>query len=124
MIFGAHFIIFSKNADADRAFLRDVLGFPHVDAGHGWLIFGLPPSEIAVHPGAAAAKPQAEPNMADVGFYLICDDLDSTLRGLSENGVKHAPIDRERWGDKTTITLPSGSAIGLYQPKHPLAIQR
>jgi hypothetical protein len=124
MIFGAHFIVFSKDADADRAFLRDVLAFPSVDAGHGWLIFGLPPSEIAVHPGDGAAKSQAEANMADVGFYLMCDDLDATLKTLSEKGVKHAPIDRERWGDKTTITLPSGSAIGLYQPKHPLAIQR
>jgi hypothetical protein len=124
MIFGAHFIVFSKDADADRKFLRDVLNFPHVDAGHGWLIFGLPPSEIAVHPGNAAAKPQAEANMADVGFYLMCDDLDATLRSLSEKGVKHAPIDRERWGHKTTIALPSGSAIGLYQPLHPLAISQ
>lgn len=122
MIFGAHFLILSKDPNADRAFLRDVLRLDSVDAGHGWLIFALPPAEVAVHPGHAPVKPQTEPNMAEVGFYLMCDDLELTLRALSEKGVKHAPIDRERWGHKTTIQMPSGVAIGLYQPLHPLAI--
>ena len=122
MILGAHFLIFSKNAEADRAFLRDVLQLHSVDAGHGWLIFALPPAEIAVHPGEVPAKSQADHNMAEVAFYLMCDNLETTLHGLSQKGVKHAPIDRERWGHKTTIQLPSGAFIGLYQPLHPLAI--
>ena len=124
MIFGAHLILFSQDADADRAFLRDVLGLQSVDAGHGWLIFALPPAEAAVHPGRAPSKPQAEANMAEAALYLMCDDLQETLRELSEKGVKHAPLDHERWGIKTTIALPSGTAIGLYQPLHPMAIQR
>ena len=123
MIIGAHFLLFSKDAERDRAFLRDVLQFRSVDAGHGWLIFALPPSEMAVHPGNAAEKPQAEPGMAEVAFYLMCDNLDATIEWLREKGVKYRPIDAERWGRKTTIQLPSGQWIGLYQPLHPLAIQ-
>jgi predicted enzyme related to lactoylglutathione lyase len=114
--------MFSKDADQDRAFLRDVLQFRSVNAGHGWLIFALPPSEMAVHPGAAAEKPQAEPGMAEVAFYLMCDNLDATIDSLRERGIKYHPIDMERWGRKTTIQLPSGAWIGLYQPLHPLAI--
>lgn len=122
MIFGAHLVLFSQDADKDRKFLRDVLALQSVDAGGGWLIFALPPAEVAVHPGRAPSNSQAEPSMMDAALYLICDDLEATLKMLSEKGVKHAPLDHERWGIKTTIALPSGAAIGLYQPKHPLAI--
>src|SRR5215831_6258030 len=118
MFFGAHFLIYSKDADADRAFLRDVLQFRSVDVGHGWLIFALPPAEVAVHPSDAEAQLRSEPGMAEVSFYLMCDDLDQTLATLAANGVKHRDVDRAPWGTKTAIQLPSGAWLGLYQPSH------
>jgi catechol 2,3-dioxygenase-like lactoylglutathione lyase family enzyme len=113
MIFGAHMIVYSQDADADRAFFRDVLGLSSVDAGHGWLIFGLPPAEVAVHPADHEAGDE---------LYLICDDLDAEIRGLAEKGVHCSEIEEARWGSVTKIRLPGGGEIGLYQPKHPLAI--
>lgn len=113
MISGAHVVLYSKNADADRAFLRDVLGFPSVDAGHGWLIFALPPAEVAVHP--------AEENNRHE-FYFMCDDLTAEITALKAKGVSCSEVHEERWGSLTTIRLPGGGEIGLYQPKHPTAL--
>jgi catechol 2,3-dioxygenase-like lactoylglutathione lyase family enzyme len=113
MIFGAHVIHYSKNAEADRSFLRDVLGFKPVDAGHGWLIFALPPGEIAVHPAEGEGKHE---------LYLMCDDLQAEIAALQANGVECTPVHNERWGSITNIKLPSGSLMGLYQPKHPIAL--
>lgn len=113
MINGAHVIVYSRDADADRAFIRDVLGFAHVDAGDGWLIFKLPPAEVAVHP--TGEEPRHE-------FYLMCDDLDATLAELGEKGVELAqPVVNAGWGALATIRLPSGSELSLYEPRHPVA---
>jgi hypothetical protein len=112
MITGAHAILYSANAEADRAFLRDTLGFPHVDAGHGWLIFALPPSEVAVHP--------SEDNGAHE-LYLTCDNLKATIKALKAKGVACGEATEQRWGTLTHIHLPGGGQLGLYQPKHPLA---
>lgn len=115
MIFGAHVIIYSKDAEADRAFLRDVLGFSSVDAGHGWLIFALPSSEAAVHPAEENDRRE---------LYLMCDDLKSEISALERKGVSCSKVLEERWGSITRFTLPGGGKIGLYQPKHPLALSR
>jgi catechol 2,3-dioxygenase-like lactoylglutathione lyase family enzyme len=115
MISGAHVIHYSKDATADRNFLRDVLGFKSVDAGHGWLIFALPPAEIAVHPAEGAAAARHE-------LYLMCDDIAAEIAALEAKGVECSPVHNERWGSVTNIKLPSGSVLGLYQPKHPTAL--
>lgn len=113
MINGAHVILYSQDADADRAFIRDVLGLAHVDAGHGWLIFQLPPAEVAVHPTGEAASHE---------LFLMCDDLDKTLAGLTARGVETlGEVTQERWGMIATIKLPSGAPLGIYQPRHPVA---
>ncbi len=109
MIIGAHTILYSKNAEADRAFLRDVLKFAHVDVGHGWLIFGLPPAEIAVHP--------SEENDAQE-FYLMCDDIGAFVAEMQRHGIACAEPSDQRWGILTQITLPGGGKLGVYQPKH------
>ncbi|MGD0381137.1 MAG: extradiol dioxygenase [Acidimicrobiales bacterium] len=109
MIFGAHVIVYSKDADADRAFFAGVLGFPSVDAGHGWLIFALPPAELALHP--------AETDSHEL--YLMCDDLRAEMRTLAGKGVQCGEVAEERWGSVTRIRLPGGGDVGLYQPKHP-----
>jgi len=115
MINGAHVIIYSKDPDADRAFFRDVLQFPAVDAGHGWLIFALPPTEAAFHP--------AEKNDLHELFFM-CDDLKATMGSLKAQKVECGPVKQERWGSLTTVSLPGGGKAGLYQPKHPTAIGR
>lgn len=113
MISGTHVILNSTNADADRAFFRDVLGFKSVDVGRGWLIFALPPAEAAFHP--------AETN--DVHkLYFMCDDLKIEMELLAKKNVKCSEIHEERWGSTTTISLPGGGKIGLYQPKHATAL--
>lgn len=112
MIIGAHTIIYSKDADADRAFLRDVLGFNGVDAGGDWLIFALPPSEAAVHPSDENDKHE---------LYLLTDNVDAEITKLTNAGVACEPVDDRRYGRVTTITLPGGGKLGLYQPHHPLA---
>ena len=123
MINGAHFLLYSTNAEADRAFLRDVLEFRSVDAGTGWLIFGLPPAEIAVHPsGAATTPPNAADGVVGAALYLMCDDLHTTMAKLRTKNVNFSPIEEPPWGTVTTFPLPSGSCIGLYQPKHPTAL--
>jgi catechol 2,3-dioxygenase-like lactoylglutathione lyase family enzyme len=114
MIIGAHSIIYSKKPDADRAFLRDVLGFPYVDVGDGWLIFGLPPAEVAVHPSTKNDVHE---------LYLMCDDVDTTVAELTSTGVRCAEVTDEGWGLLTRIRLPGGGELGLYQPRHPRATE-
>ena len=113
MIFGAHVIIYSKDATADRAFLRNTLGFTAVDAGHGWLIFALPPAEAAIHP--------AEENGGHE-LYLMCDDLGAEILALENKGARCSDVQQARWGSIVKITLPGGGKIGLYEPKHPTAL--
>ncbi len=113
MISGAHIILYSKDAEADREFLRDVLGFKSVDAGHGWLIFALPPAEAAVHPADENGPHE---------LYLMCDDLKAEMATLGAKGVPCSQVQEQRWGSITTIPLPGGGTLGLYQPKHPTAL--
>ena len=109
MLIGAHSIIYSKKPDADRAFLRDVLGLPHVDVGEGWLIFGLPPAEVAVHPS----------NKNNVHeFYFMCDDIQSLTAAMKERGIKCGTVQNKGWGLMTQVTLPGGGRLGIYQPRH------
>ena len=111
MITGAHSIIYTTDPDGVRAFFRDVLELPSVDAGHGWLIFALPPAEVAAHPTEDA--PRCE-------LYLMCDDIRSTVAELEAKGVEFVrPIAEERWGLVTAIKLPGGGELGLYEPRHP-----
>ncbi len=112
MISGAHMIIYSADAEADRAFFRDVLDFPSVDVGHGWLIFALPPTEVAVHPAAENGKHE---------IYLMCDDVAATVQNLEKHKVNCDPVKDQGWGLLTQVSLPGGGKLGLYQPKHPLA---
>ena len=113
MIIGAHVILYTKDPEADRAFFRDVLKFSAVDAGHGWLIFALPPAEAAFHPDEKNDRHE---------LYFMCDDLKETMKSLQEKKVSCGAVKEERWGRLTTITLPGGGKLGLYQPKHPTAI--
>ncbi len=115
MIFGAHVIVFSKDANADRAFLKEVLGLSSVDAGHGWLIFALPPAEVAVHPTDETGGHE---------LYLMCDDLKAEISAFAKKGVHCSEVQEARWGSITHIRLPGGGDVGLYQPKHPLAFAR
>ena len=113
MIFGAHVIVYSKDATADRAFLRDILGLSAVDAGHGWLIFALPPAEAAIHPAEENSRHE---------LYFMCDDLKAEISALGENGIPCSEVQEARWGSITHIPLPGGGEVGLYQPKHPTAL--
>jgi len=124
MIIGTHILLNSENAEVDRAFFRDVLGFRSVDAGHGWLIFAVPPTEAAIHPAEKAGSHETDDGQSLLGavIYLLCDDLDAEIKRLSAKKVKCSPVKTERWGITTTIRLPSGGGLGLYQPKHPTAI--
>ena len=109
-ITGAHAIVYSRDPDADRAFLRDVIGFTFVDAGHGWLIFGLPPSEIAVHPADAGSAHE---------LYLMVDDIHGFVSSMAARGIACSDIQNLRWGVLTRVSLPSGAALGVYEPRHP-----
>ena len=123
MIIGTHAILYTKDAEADRAFLRDVLGWSNVDAGGGWLIFKLPPAEAAIHPAnREAGEPHADRPLAEAVLYLMCDDVKGLVASLTSRGVRCAKIEQESWGLRTTIPLPSGAQLGLYQPTHPTAI--
>jgi hypothetical protein len=115
VIRGAHVIIYSRDADADRAFFRDVLKYPFADAGHGWLIFALPPAEIAVHPSEGNDVHE---------LYFMCDDVHAFIREMSAIHVACSPVDEQRWGSITQVTLPGGGKIGVYQPKHPSPLDR
>ena len=114
MIHGAHIIIYSTDAEADRAFFRDILGLRNVDAGRGWLIFKLPPAEVAFHPDEVNDRH---------ALYLMCDDLHAEMAALASKGVHCSPVKEERWGSITQLSLPGGGTLGLYQPKHPTAIE-
>lgn len=108
-VIGAHAVFYSKDAEADRAFLRDVLKFPNVDVGHGWLIFGLPPSELAVHPGDQGGTQE---------FYLMVDDIKVFIAEMKAAGRSCEALSEQRWGSLTRLTCPSGMKLGVYQPKH------
>ena len=109
MIIGAHSIIYSKSPGADRDFLRDVLGLPNVDVGDGWLIFGLPPAELAVHPS----------DRNDVHeFYFMCADVAAFVAALEKRGIKCGPVQDQGWGLLTQVTLPGGGKLGVYEPRH------
>lgn len=112
MINGAHVIIYSRDAEADRAFFSDVLKYPGVDAGGGWLIFKLPPAEVAVHPVEGSESHE---------LYLMCDDLTKTVAELAAAGVETGEVSDQGWGVLTSIVLPGGGKVGLYEPRHPVA---
>jgi hypothetical protein len=118
MINGAHVIIYSKSSDADRAFLRDIVQLTHVDVGGGWLIFGLPPSEIAVHPAEDGGTHE---------LYLMCDDIARFCEEMALHGIATTPVQNAGWGLLTEVTLPGGGKLGVYQPRHarpePMAAQ-
>jgi catechol 2,3-dioxygenase-like lactoylglutathione lyase family enzyme len=109
MINGAHVVIYSKDAEADRAFFRDVLKFPAVDAGHGWLIFAMPRAEVAFHDGDNNDKHE---------LYFMCDDIKATLEELRKKNVKVSSVTEQRWGSLASFSLPGGGSVGVYQPKH------
>lgn len=112
MITGIHALVYSKQADATRSFIRDVLELPFVDAGRGWLIFAAPPTELAVHPSDENAHE----------LYLMCDDIEATKAELESKGVNFIrPVTDQNWGLVTAIAIPGGGELGIYQPKHPLA---
>jgi catechol 2,3-dioxygenase-like lactoylglutathione lyase family enzyme len=120
MITGAHAIVYSANPDADRAFLRDVLKLTHVDVGHGWLIFGLPPAEIAVHPaeanGSSAAETSARPGRHEL--YFMCDDIEAFVAEMKTRGISCGAVQNQGWGMLSQLTLPGGGMLGVYQPRH------
>lgn len=109
MIVGAHSIIYSKNPVADRAFFRDALGLPGVDVGEGWLIFGLPPAEVAVHPSS-------ENDVHE--FYLMSDDVKGFVGAMKKRGIECGPVMDRGWGLLTEVKLPGGGKLGVYQPRH------
>jgi catechol 2,3-dioxygenase-like lactoylglutathione lyase family enzyme len=115
MIYGAHVIIFSQDAQADRAFMRDVLGFSSIDVGGGWLVFALPPSELAVHPDEVNGRHE---------LFLMTDDLESEMASLRAKGVECAEVQHERWGTVTRIRLPGGGDVALYESNLPSAFDR
>jgi hypothetical protein len=116
MISGAHVVIYSTDPEADRAFFRDVLHYPYADAGHGWLIFALPPAEVAVHPSDQNGRHE---------LYLMCDDIEALITEMRARSLTCGPVEEEPWGSLTHLTLPGGGALGIYQPKHasPLHLQ-
>jgi catechol 2,3-dioxygenase-like lactoylglutathione lyase family enzyme len=123
MIHGAHVLIYSTDPEADRRFFRDVLQFRSVDVGGGWLIFGLPPAEVAVHPSDGAfTQRHGEHAMLGSILYLICDDVRATVESLAAQSITCTALQEENWGISTAVRLPSGGYIGLYQPKHPTAL--
>jgi predicted enzyme related to lactoylglutathione lyase len=115
MINGAHVVIYSKDSEADRAFFRDLLKFACVDAGHGWLIFAMPPAEVAFHDSDKNDR---------LEIYLMCDDMAATLKDLKSKNVKVSDVSEQRWGILATFTLPGGGRIGVYEPKHPSPFDR
>ena len=106
---GAHMIVYSANADADRAFLRDVLGFPHVDVGQGWLIFALPASEIAIHPAETSGQHE---------IYLMVDDVAAFVSRMKDRGIQCTPPNDQDWGVLTQLSMPGGGQLGVYEPRH------
>jgi len=126
MIFGTHFLLYSRDAEADRAFFRDALGFRDIDVGGGWLVFQMPPAEAAIHPSDQPSNQAPPPSDGGQGalraeLYLMCDDVQSQIASLQKKNVRCSEVVEARWGVKTTILLPSGGQIGLYQPRHATA---
>ncbi len=115
MINGAHVVIYSKDSEADRAFFRDVLKFPSVDAGHGWLIFAMPSAEAAFHDSKSNDKHE---------LYFMCDDISATSDDLKSNNVEVSDVKQERWGKLASFTLPGGGRVGVYEPKHASPLKR
>jgi hypothetical protein len=109
MINGAHSIIFSRDPEADRLLSRDVLQFPNVDVGDGWLIFSLPPAEVAVHPADENSRHE---------LFLMCDDIEALITDMARHAVPCGPVQLQDWGLLTYVTLPGGGNLGVYQPKH------
>jgi hypothetical protein len=123
MISGTHVLLYSKDPEADRAFFRDILNFRSVDAGGGWLIFALPPAELGVHPSMDNfVQTHAAHSLLGAVLYLMCDDLNETIRELKSRNVSCTEIETAEWGITTSVKLPSGGEIGLYQPTHPTAV--
>ncbi len=123
MINGVHLLLNSRDPVADRAFFRDVLNFPAVDAGEGWLIFAMPPAELGIHPGEDNAVHRiADLELSMSPVYLMCDDLPSTIADLHARGVKTTDFVNAGWGTVTSIALPGGGSLGLYQPRHATAL--
>jgi catechol 2,3-dioxygenase-like lactoylglutathione lyase family enzyme len=117
MITGLHALVYSKDAEATRGFFRDVLGFKHVDAGHGWLIFKMPPAELGVHPIETGKSPPEHE------LHFMCDDVHRTVAELKAKGVEFTrPVSDEGYGLVTAFRLPGGQEMGLYQPRHPVAL--
>jgi hypothetical protein len=109
MINGAHAIVYSTNPEADRAFFRDVLKLSHIDVGHGWLIFGLPPAEVAVHPAETNGRHE---------LYLMCDDIEAFAAAMTQRGIACTAVQDQGWGRLSQVTLPGGGTLGVYQPRH------
>ena len=125
MIFATHLLLYSRDPEADRAFFRDVFGLSHVDAGEGWLIFALPPAELGIHPaGDNLTRSHADQGLASGTLYLMCDKLQETLDDLAAKGVDHTDFREAEWGVASSIRLPGGSNLGLYEPRHALAVKR
>ena len=123
MIIGAHLLFYSQDAESDRAFFREVLGFESIDVGHGWLIFALPPAESAVHPAEGEfTQTHAGHQLLGAVLYLMCDDLQAEIDSLKRKNVQCSAVQEAGWGLSTTIPLPSGGALGLYQPRHQTAL--
>lgn len=135
MINGAHVVIYSRDSEADRAFFRDVLKFACVDAGHGWLIFAMPPVEAAFHDSENHDSEKHDSEKHDSAnhdshrhrrheLYFMCDDLAATLKDLKSKNVKVSEVSEQRWGKLATFALPGGGQIGVYEPKHPSPLNR
>jgi len=123
MIIGSHFLLYSRKADADRAFLRDVLGLACVDVGEGWLIFAMSPAEAAIHPSeGGSSQRHTGHELLGGALYLMCDDLAAFVTSLQAKNVQCSEVQQAPWGLSTAIPLPSGAAIGLYQPRHRTAL--
>jgi catechol 2,3-dioxygenase-like lactoylglutathione lyase family enzyme len=123
MINGVHLLLYSRDPEADRAFFRDVLGFSSVDAGEGWLIFALPPAEMGIHPGDGRfVECLANHEISGSVIYLMCDDLGATMESLKSKGAETTEIVQAGWGITTTVRLPGGGGLGLYQPRHATAL--
>jgi catechol 2,3-dioxygenase-like lactoylglutathione lyase family enzyme len=114
VINGAHVVIYSKDAEADRAFFRDVLKFSSVDAGHGWLIFAMPPLEAAFHDSEKNGQHE---------LFFMCDDIAATLKDLRAKKIEVSEVSEQRWGKVAKFELPGGGKIGVYEPKHPSALK-
>jgi hypothetical protein len=123
MIHGVHLLLYSRDPEADRAFFRDVLGFGSVDAGEGWLIFALPPAELGIHPGDGKfVRRHAEHELSGSVVYLMCADLRTTIETLHVKGAVTTEIVEAGWGITTTVRLPGGGGLGLYEPRHATAL--